>query len=92
MSSGEADNDPVVRELRDQIAANDLSLLEAVNRRVELVRLLKEHKDARGLDFVDQTQEERLLDRLAAANRGPLSEEAVRELYRTLLELTKKEI
>ncbi|HEY3068982.1 MAG TPA: chorismate mutase [Gaiellaceae bacterium] len=92
MSSGEADNDTVVRELRDQIAANDLSVLEAVNRRVELVRLLKEHKDARGLDFVDEAQEERLLDRLAAANRGPLSEEAVRELYRTLLELTKKEL
>jgi chorismate mutase/prephenate dehydratase len=92
MSSGEADNDPVVRELRDQIATNDLSLLEAVNRRVELVRRLKEHKDSRGIEFVDHAQEERLLDRLAAANRGPMSEESVRDLYRTLLELTKKEL
>jgi chorismate mutase len=92
MSSGETDSDPVVRELRDQIAANDLAVLEAVNRRVELVRLLKEHKDSQGLEFVDREQEERLLDRLAAVNRGPLSEETVRELYRTLLELTKREL
>jgi chorismate mutase len=92
MSSGEADRDPVLRELRDRIAANDISLLEAVNRRLELVRLLKEHKDSQGLEFVDRAQEERLLDRLAAANRGPLSEAAVRELYRTLLELTKREV
>jgi chorismate mutase len=92
MSSGEADNDPVVRGLRDEIAANDLSLLEGINRRVELVRRLKEHKDAQGLEFVDQAQEERLLDRLASANRGPLSDEAVRELYLKLLELTKREL
>ena len=92
MSSGETDRDPVLRELRDQIAANDLSLLGTVNRRLELVRMLKRHKEAHGLDFVDQAQEERLLDRLAAANPGPLSEEGVRELYRTLLELTKREV
>jgi chorismate mutase len=92
MGSSEADKDPVVRELRDQIAANDLALLKTVNRRVELVRRLKEHKDLRELEFVDRAQEERLLDRLAEANPGPLSEDAVRELYRTLLELTKREL
>jgi chorismate mutase / prephenate dehydratase len=91
MSSPEADNDPVVRDLRDQIAATDSELVETVNKRVELVRRLKEHKAAHGLDFVDRSQEERLVDRLAAGNRGPLSEDGLRELYRTLLELTKRE-
>jgi chorismate mutase len=88
----EADQDPVVRKLRDEIAANDLTLLEAFNRRLELVRQLKEHKDEHGIDFVDPEQEKRLLDRLAAVNRGPFSEEAVRELYRVLLDLTKGEV
>jgi chorismate mutase / prephenate dehydratase len=91
MSSPEADNDPVVRDLRDQIAATDSELVEAVNKRVELVRRLKEHKAAHGFDFVDRSQEERLIDRLAAGNRGPLSEDGLRELYRALLELTKRE-
>jgi chorismate mutase len=88
----EADEDPVVRELRQQIATNDLVLLEALNRRLELVRELKRHKDSHGLEFVDPEQERRLLDRLAEANHGPLSEEAVREIYGILLELTKREV
>ena len=91
MSFCEADNDPVVRDLRDEIAATDSELVEAVNRRVELVRRLKDHKAAQGYDFVDRSQEERLIDRLAAANRGPLSEDGLRELYGTLLDLTKRE-
>ena len=85
------DSDPVVRELREQIAATDSELVETVNRRLELVRRLKEHKAAQGLDFVDPAQEARLVDRLAKENPGPLSEESLRELYRTLLELTKRE-
>jgi chorismate mutase / prephenate dehydratase len=92
MSSSEADRDPVVRDLREQIAGVDRDLLDAVNRRLELVRRLREHKAAHGFDFVDRAQEERVVDRLAAANRGPLSEEGLRDLYRALLELTKREI
>jgi chorismate mutase/prephenate dehydratase len=91
MSSSEADRDPVVRDLREQIAGVDRDLLDAVNRRLELVRRLREHKAAHGFDFVDRAQEERVVDRLAAANRGPLSEEGLRDLYRALLELTKRE-
>jgi chorismate mutase len=89
---GDADRDPVVRELREQIAATDSELLDAANRRVELVRRLKEHKAARGFDFVDRAQEERLVERLAKENPGPLSDESLRELYRTLLEVTKREV
>jgi chorismate mutase len=92
MSSSEADRDPVLRDLRAQIAANDLALLEAVNLRLELVRRLKEHKDLHGIEFVDRAQEDALVERLAAANPGPLSPDSVRELYRTLLELTKREL
>jgi chorismate mutase/prephenate dehydratase len=91
MGAPEADSDPVVRGLREEIAATDSELLEAVNRRLALVRRLKEHKAARGFEFVDRSQEERLVDRLAAGNPGPLSEDGLRELYRTLLELTKRE-
>lgn len=92
MSSREADRDPAVRELREQIAATDVELVDAVNRRLELVRRLREHKAARGYDFVDRAQEERLVSRLAEANHGPLSAEGLRELYQALLDLTKREL
>jgi chorismate mutase/prephenate dehydratase len=91
VSSADPSQDPVVREFREQIAATDLELLATVNRRVDLVRRLKEHKAAAGLDFVDRAQEERLVDRLAEANPGPLSEDGLRALYQALLELVKRE-
>jgi chorismate mutase len=91
MSSSEADSDPVVRELREQIAAADAALVETVNRRLELVRRLREHKASRGLEFVDRAQEERLIARLADQNPGPLSQNGLRELYRALLDVVKRE-
>ena len=91
MAAPDANQDPVVRDFRERIAETDLELLAAVNRRVELVRQLKEHKAAAGLAFVDRGQEERLVERLAAANRGPLSEDGLRALYQSLLELVKRE-
>jgi chorismate mutase/prephenate dehydratase len=91
VSASDPSQDPVVHDFRERIAETDLELLAAVNRRVELVRQLKEHKAATGLDFVDRGQEERLIDRLAAANPGPLSEDGLRALYQSLLELVKRE-
>lgn len=91
MSSSDPDKDPVLRDFREQIAATDIELIAAVNRRVELVRRLKEHKVANGLAFVDRVQEERLVDRLAEANQGPLSEDGLRALYQAVLELVKRE-
>ncbi len=91
MSSNDPSEDPVVLDFREQIAATDLALLAAVNQRIDLVRRLKEYKVTAGLDFVDRSQEERLIDRLAEANPGPLSEDGLRALYQALLELVKRE-
>jgi chorismate mutase len=91
VSSTDPNQDPVVQDFREQIAATDLELLATVNRRIDLVRRLKEHKAAAGLDFVDRAQEERLIDRLAQANPGPVSEDGLRALYQALLELVKRE-
>jgi chorismate mutase/prephenate dehydratase len=91
VSSTDPNQDPAVQDFREQIAATDLELLATVNRRIDLVRRLKEHKAATGLDFVDRAQEERVIDRLAQANPGPLSEDGLRALYQALLELVKRE-
>ena len=88
----DVNEDPVVRELRDRITENDRVILEAVSRRVALVAELKAHKLARGYDLVDRSREGWLLDHLAAANRGPLSDEGLHEFVTTLIELTKREL
>jgi chorismate mutase len=78
--------------LREQLAANDRALLDLVNKRIDLVRQIKERKTELGVAFVDPEREAWLLDHLRGANNGPLSEEGLRELLTTLLDLTKSEL
>jgi chorismate mutase len=89
--SGQAD-DPVIKELREQLSANDVRIVEALNTRLELVARLKRVKEERGFDFLDPTREAWLLEHLAGANRGPLSAEGLRKIYLELLDLTKREV
>ena len=85
-------SDPLIRRLREQIAERDRAILDAVNARLKLVAELKRHKETHGIDFVDPEQEERLLQGLEAANAGPLSREGLRQLWREILALTKREV
>ena len=84
--------DPTVRRLRDEISDLDRAILDASNSRLALVAELKRHKDASGLPFLDPDRERQLLDDLCSANRGPLSDDGVRELFCELLDLMKREV
>ncbi len=81
-----------LERLRAEVAGADEEILALVNRRLELVREIKAHKQAHGLDFLDPGQEERLLARLREANGGPLSAEGVEQLFREILDLLKREL
>jgi chorismate mutase len=89
---GNPGSDPRVRELRKEITSTDLEIMGAVNRRIELVRQLREHKAAMGYDFLDKGREEALLAELERENGGPLSADGLRELHAELLDLTKREL
>jgi chorismate mutase len=84
--------DPVIRQLREQLSDLDRSLVETVNARLRLVARLKRYKESRGIEFVDPDREQWMLQYLARANRGPLSPAGLRELYTELLDLTKREV
>jgi chorismate mutase len=77
---------------RDQISAADRDLLAAINKRIELVRALHDHKRAEGIPLIDPAREEQLIVELQAANAGPLSDQGVAELFRHVLDLTRKEL
>jgi chorismate mutase len=88
-----ADNaDQQIQELRAQISDNDRAIVKALNKRVELVARLKRYKESQGLAFEDPQQEEAVLRDLSRSNRGPLSQDGLRGLYRQILELTKREV
>lgn len=85
-------DDPLIRQLREQLSDNDVAIVAAVNARLKLVARLKRVKEERGIGFLDPAREEWMLQYLTRANRGPLSPEGLREIYTELLDLTKREI
>ncbi len=91
MDGGDA-NDPLIRQLREQLSDNDVRIVEALNARLKLVARLKRVKEERGIDFLDPAREEWMLQFLTRANRGPLSPDGLREIYTELLDLTKREV
>ena len=84
--------DATTAEARAAIDGVDRELLAAVNRRLELVRALHAHKVAEGIDLHDPGRETAMLASLEEANTGPLSSGGVLELFRYLLDLTRREL
>jgi len=84
--------DPIIRQLREQISDNDRRLMEALNKRLELVARLKKYKESRGIGFIDPEREEWMVQYLQRANKGPVSADALREFYTRVLDLTKREV
>lgn len=87
-----APNDPVITQFRDQISDNDLKIVDALNKRLKLVAQLKKYKQDHGVEFYDPAREEWILTFLARANKGPLSNEGLREIFQHVLDLTKREL
>ena len=85
-------DDPLIKQLRQQISDTDRALVEAFNSRLRLVARLKSYKESRGIDFLDPEREEWMLQYLSRANRGPLSHDGLKELFEEILDLTKREV
>lgn len=84
--------DPVVQELRAEISDLDRKLLATLNRRLEVVRQLHDHKQVTGMPLRDLEREVSLLRALEADNGGPLSAEGVASFFTDVLELTRFEL
>jgi chorismate mutase len=85
-------DDPLIKQLREQISDTDRAIVDAFNKRLDLVARIKEYKASRGIDFLDPEREEWMLRYLERMNRGPLSKEGLAELFTEVLDLTKREV
>ena len=90
--AADSTTDAALGELRGLLEANDRALLDLVSRRLDLVREIKQRKAELGVGFVDPEREAWLLEHLRGANNGRLSDEGLRELLTTVLDLTKREL
>ena len=85
-------DDDRIRGLREQLAATDERIVDAVNERLVLVERLKRVKEEVGLGFLDPDREAQMHAHLRARNAGPLSAEGLRAFYESLFALTKREL
>jgi chorismate mutase len=92
MARTTVNDDPLIRQLRQQISDTDRAIVDSLNARLRLVARLKSYKESRGIGFVDPEREEWMLQYLQRANRGPLSSEGLKELFEEILDLTKREV
>lgn len=83
--------DQVVKQYREEISDNDLKIVEALNKRIQLVEKLKGYKETQGMEFFDPRQEDWVFTYLSRSNRGPLSAEGLREIFTVILEVAKRE-
>ncbi len=84
-------DDPVIKQFRDQISDNDLKIVDLINKRLTLVDKLWRYKAEHGVDMYNPEREEWMVTFLSRANKGPLSQDALREIYGTIVETTKSE-
>jgi chorismate mutase len=84
--------DPVIKQYRVQISDNDLKILKALNKRIKLVKSLKDYKESQGLSFYDAAQEDWIVTFLSRANRGPIPNEGLRDIYALILEVVKRAV
>jgi len=80
-----------LEELREEIEEIDTEILEAVARRTYVAESIAHVKEERGMEIYDPEREEAVLQRVEERARElELDEDSVRELFETLMSLSKR--
>ncbi|MFB6286461.1 MAG: chorismate mutase [Candidatus Bipolaricaulia bacterium] len=74
-----------IDDRRRHIDEIDAELLRLLNRRLELVRQIGRAKADSGASIVDPDREAAIVERLLAANVGPLDADSVRRIFETII-------
>lgn len=89
-SSSDRPESPELRRLRRRIDALDRRIVALLNERASLAIAVGRAKQAAGWNAVRDAERERdVLERVAAANAGPLSEDDLLAVYRRIIAATR---
>lgn len=81
----EAERTPSLGSLRTQIDRLDRELIELLNQRAEVAHQIGRVKNQQGLEIFSAGREDEVLAKVLHANKGPLSPETIRHIYRELM-------
>ena len=84
-SAADGGKKPALSTLRSHIDKLDRQLVGLMNERAEIARQIGHVKQSTGQQTYDPSREETVLERVASANDGPLSNESVKAVFRELI-------
>ena len=84
-------DDPVIKQFRDQISDNDLKIVDLINKRLKLVDKLWRYKAGHGVEVFNPEREEWMLTFVSRANKGPLSQDALGDVFKAIVATTQDE-
>ncbi len=79
-----------IEDWRVEIDKIDAELLRLLNARAEIAVRVGETKRVAGLSVCDRGREREVIDRARANNRGPLDDEAVERLFRSVIRESRR--
>jgi chorismate mutase/prephenate dehydratase len=82
----QAEAESLLAECRRKIDAIDVQLRDLLNHRAQLAEQIRQSKDVLGLAVHQPQRESEILEKITAENPGPLSSEAVRAIFRSIIQ------
>lgn len=81
----QAEAEWLLAECRRKIDAIDVELRDLLNRRAGIVDDVVRAKEALGMPVYEATREEDVLRKVIAGNTGPLSDQAFRQIFESIM-------
>ena len=81
----QAEAQALLAECRRKIDALDLELRELLNRRAGIVDDVVRAKEALAMPVYEASREEDVVRKVTSGNQGPLSDEAFRHIFETIM-------
>jgi len=78
-----------IESWREEIDAVDSEILKLINKRARLAVEVGALKAKAGLPIYDKEREQNVLDRLCEENEGLISEDAIIEIFRKIIQETR---
>lgn len=79
-----------ISEWRNRIDELESMIIELLNKRASYAVEIGKIKKEKGFPVLDPVREQEILARVAAKTKGPLSPDAVREIFKTVMQETRK--
>lgn len=81
-----------LQTLRTQIDALDVKILKLLNQRAKIAERVGALKRTLAMDILDAKREQRILKNVAANNKGPLSNQSVQDIFKTIVTKSRRHI